>query len=78
MKKFIISSFSSIFINLFFLIFLLIGIQNSYESKKIKFLNYESAEIPISFIIGTSFITGSLIGNLIFSISKINSKKNKL
>ena len=75
MKKFIISSFSSVLINLFFLIFLLIGIQNSYESKKIKFLNLESAEIPISFIVGSSFIAGSLIGNFIFSALKMDIKK---
>ena len=75
MLKFIFTNIYSLFINLFFLIFLLIGIQNSYESKKIKFLNYESAEIPVSFIIGTSFITGSLLGNFIFSILKIDNKK---
>ena len=76
MFKFISSNISSIFINLFFLIFLLIGIQNSFESKKIKFLNYESAEMPISFIIGTSFISGSLLGNFIFTILKIDNKTN--
>ena len=56
--------------------FLLMGIQNSFESKKIYFLNYESAKMPISFIVGTSFITGSLVGNLIFSIFKIDNKEN--
>ena len=65
MHKFITSNISSVFINLIFLLFLLIGIQNSYESKKIKFLNLESAEIPISFIVGSSFITGSLLGSLL-------------
>tara|TARA_Y100000589_G_scaffold322170_1_gene354662 strand:+ start:2657 stop:2887 length:231 start_codon:yes stop_codon:yes gene_type:complete len=76
MFKFISSNISSVFINLFFLIFLLIGIQNSFESKKINFLSYESAEMPISFIIGTSFITGSLLGNFIFAMLKIDNKKN--
>ena len=75
MFKFMISNIYSFFINLFFLIFLLIGIQNSFDSKKIKFLNYESAEIPISFIVGTSFISGSLLSNFIFSILKIDNKK---
>ena len=75
MTKFLISNISSFLINLFFLIFLLIGIQNSYEKNKIKFLNYESATMPISFILGTSFITGSLLGNLIFSLIKIDNKK---
>ena len=75
MTKFVISNISSVLINLFFFIFLLIGIQNSYERNKIKFLNYESAAMPISFILGTSFITGSLIGNFILSVIKIDNKK---
>ena len=76
MIKFIFTNFSSALINLFFLIFLIVGIQNSYENKKVIFLNYESAEMPISFIIGTSFITGSLLSNFIFSILEIEDKKN--
>ena len=75
MAKFLISNISSIIINLFFLIFLLIGIQNSYERNKIRFLDYESAAMPISFILGTSFITGSLLGNFVFSILKIDNNK---
>ena len=75
MAKFLISNISSFIINLFFLIFLLIGIQNSYERNKIKFLDYESAAMPISFILGTSFITGSLLGNFVFSILKIDNNK---
>jgi len=75
MTKFLISNISSFLINLFFLIFLLIGIQNSYERNKIKFLNYESVAMPISFILGTSFITGSLLGNFIISVIKIDNKK---
>ena len=76
MFKFIVSNISSVLINLFFLIFLLLGIQNSYESKKINFLNYKSASMPFSFIVGTSFISGSLLGNFVFSILKIDSKNN--
>ena len=76
MIKFIFINFSSALINLFFLIFLIVGIQNSYENKKVIFLNYESVEMPISFIIGTSFITGSLLSNFIFSLLEIEDKKN--
>ena len=75
MAKFLISNIYSFIINLFFLIFLLIGIQNSYERNKIRFLDYESAAMPISFILGTSFITGSLLGNFVFSILKIDNNK---
>ncbi len=76
MVKFAISNISSFLINLFFLIFLILGIQNSFERSKIKFLNYKSAEMPISFIIGSSFITGSLLGNFIFSILRVDNKRN--
>ena len=76
MFKFIVSNISSVLINLFFLIFLLLGIQNSYESKKINFLNYKSANMPLSFIVGTSFISGSLLGNFVFLILKIDTKNN--
>ena len=48
---------------LFFL--LLIGIQNSSNKSKINFLVNETVKLPISFIIGTSFISGSLIGSLL-------------
>ena len=48
---------------LFFL--LLIGIQNSSNKIKVNFLINETANLPISFIIGSSFISGSLIGSLL-------------
>jgi len=56
---------------LFFL--LMIGIQNSTNKSKIDFLINETIKLPISFIIGTSFIGGSVLGSL-FTIE--NSKKN--
>ena len=48
---------------LFFL--LLIGIQNSSNKSKVNFLVNETIKLPISFIIGTSFIGGSLIGSFL-------------
>ena len=53
---------------------LVIGIQNSSKKEKIYFLMHESISLPISFIIGISFISGSLTGGF-FSF---NSKKIKL
>ena len=47
---------------LFFL--LLIGIQNSSNKSKVNFLINETVKLPISFIIGASFISGSLMGSL--------------
>ena len=48
---------------LFFI--LLIGIQNSSNKSKVNFLINETVKLPISFIIGSSFIGGSLIGCLL-------------
>ena len=48
---------------------LIIGIQNSSVRKKVNLIIGESARVPTSFIIGISFITGSLVGSLITSDS---------
>ena len=47
------------------LLILIIGIQNSSIKKKVNLLFNETVELPLSFIIGTSFITGSLLGSII-------------
>ena len=43
----------------------MIGIQNSSSQKKINFIIYESIELPISFIIGVSFISGSVSASIL-------------
>ena len=43
-------------------VLLIIGIQNSSNKSKVNFLINETIKLPISFIIGTNFICGSLIG----------------
>ena len=48
--------------NSFLFILLIIGIQNSSKKSRINLLINESIELPISFIIGSSFITGSILG----------------
>ena len=48
---------------LFLLLF--IGIQNSSNKSKVYFLIDETIELPISFIVGSSFILGSILGGLI-------------
>ena len=55
--------FAIIFNSSLFLL-LMIGIQNSRNKGKINFLINESVKLPISFIIGTSFISGSIIGSI--------------
>ena len=44
---------------------LIIGIQNSSYKKKVNLFIGETINLPISFIIGISFITGSVTGSLI-------------
>ena len=51
--------------NSFLFLLLMIGIQNSYSKRKVNFLINETVRMPISFIIGMSFISGSLTGGLL-------------
>ena len=63
----------NITINTTFFFILLIGIQNSSNKTKVNLLFIETIQLPISFIIGTSFISGSLLGGLIpFNLIKKN------
>ena len=50
---------------------LMIGIQNSSNKKKVNFIIAETVNLPTSFIIGLSFISGSITGSLL----TINFKK---
>ena len=52
---------------------LIIVIQNSTNKSKVNFLMHETVKLPISFIVGSSFIGGSLIGS-IFTVNLM--KKN--
>ena len=44
---------------------LVIGIQNTSSKSKVNFLKYESVELPISFIFGLSFISGSIMSSFL-------------
>ena len=65
--------FFSITFNLTLFLLLIIGIQNSTNKRKVNLIIGETVKLPISFIIGVSFISGSLIGGFL----EINSKDNK-
>ena len=52
--------------------FLFIGIQNSSNKSKVDLLINETIELPISFVVGSSFILGSILG--CFIDLNINSK----
>ena len=42
----------------------MIGIQNSSNNNRVNLIIEETVELPTSFIIGLSFITGSITGSL--------------
>ena len=51
----------------------MIGIQNSSYKNKVNFVINETIELPLSFIVGTSFITGSILGS-IFNLNFVLKK----
>ena len=55
---------------------LMIGIQNSWKNSNVKFFTIKTVNLPISFIIGTSFISGSLIGSFLNLQLDNNNKDN--
>ncbi len=62
--------FSAIFNSCLFLL-LFIGIQNSSSKSKVNLLIDKTIALPISFIAGSSFILGSILGSfLIMDINK--------
>ncbi len=63
--------FSGIFNGCMFLL-LFIGIQNSINKSKVNFLINETIELPISFIVGSSFILGSILGS--FNVFNMNNE----
>ena len=54
-----------IILNLSMFLVLMIGIQNSSERRKVNFIIGETISLPVSFIIGISFISGSLSAGLL-------------
>ena len=52
----------------------MIGIQNSAKKDKVNFIIGETVKLPIAFIIGVSFITGSFSGML---LTKTNFEEEK-
>ena len=67
--------FSITFNSCLFLL-LIIGIQNSSSKGKVNLFKQETISLPISFIVGVSFITGSVTGSLVpifFNNKKVES-----
>ena len=67
--------FSITFNSCLFLL-LIIGIQNSSNKRKINLFKKDTVALPISFIVGVSFITGSITGSFVpvfFDKKKVDS-----
>ena len=63
MSLFIKKLFFTAIFNSCLFVLLFIGIQNSSNKSKVDLLISESIELPISFIVGSSFIFGSIFGS---------------
>ena len=60
-KKFLLS----VIFNSCLFVILFVGIQNSSNKNKVDLLIDETIELPISFIVGSSFILGSILGSFL-------------
>ena len=72
MTLFIKKLLHSVIFNSCLFALLFIGIQNSSNKSRVDLLINETIELPISFVIGSSFILGSLLGS--FFDFNINNK----
>ena len=71
MSSFFKKLLNSAIFNSCLFVLLFIGIQNSSNKSKVNFLINETIELPISFLVGSSFILGSMLGSFI-DINKNN------
>ena len=56
---------------------LMVGIQNSSRKNKVNLIINETVNLPIGFIVGISFISGSITGNLLgLNIREKEGEKN--
>ena len=57
--------FFTVIFNSCLFIILFVAIQNSSNKRKVDLIIDETIELPISFIVGSSFILGSILGNIL-------------
>ncbi len=65
MNLFIKKLFHSAIFNSCLFAILFIGIQNSSNKSKVDLIINKTIELPISFVVGSSFILGSILGGFI-------------
>ena len=58
--------FFTVIFNSCLFVILFVAIQNSSNKRKVDLIVEETIELPISFIVGSSFILGSILGNILF------------
>ena len=73
MKIFLKNIFFNAALNVTLFLLLMIGIQNSNKSYTVNLFLVETIKLPIGFIVGMSFISGSITGS--FMNLDINIKK---
>ena len=63
--------------NFSLLLILMVGIQNSSRKNKVNLIINETVNLPIGFIVGISFMSGSITGNLLgLDIKEKEGEKN--
>ena len=65
MRPLIRKLFLTLLFNSSLFVLLLIGIQNSSNKSKVDLIFEETVQLPISFIVGNSFIVGSMFGSIL-------------
>ena len=65
MKIFLKNIFFNAALNVTLFLLLMIGIQNSSKSYTVNLFLVETIKLPIGFIVGMSFISGSITGSFI-------------
>ena len=57
--------FFTVIFNSCLFVILFVAIQNSSNKRKVDLIIDETIELPISFLVGSSFIVGSILGSFI-------------
>ena len=57
--------FFTVILNFSLFLLLVVGIQNSSNKKKVNFIINKTVNLPVSFIIGISFISGSITASFL-------------
>ena len=61
----------TVIFNFSLFLILIIGIQNSSKKSKVNLVYRETISFPTSFIIGVSFISGSILGSILQKNTRI-------